>query len=312
MSKMKPLHSILVVGTIRNVEKTVEKEIRICLRALKNFKEISFFLVESDSNDNTILILEKLKSKIPNFTYLTLGVLSNKIPDQYNRIRYCRNKYVTYIRSLKINKPKFVLVVDLDGMNSALTAKSINSCFEREDWDAVVANQTFGYYDILALRHSKWQENDWRKDWLFYKANLNRFRRNLNKGVFNKLREYLDLDKVNYLLVYSKMIRIPKSYPWISIDSGFGGAAIYRTQVFQKFNYAKEFKTMETDHVSLNRKLVRSGGKIFINPKFINSHFNSYNINRYFIVRLVRIFIWNNKKIYNSKFYRLLKYINRK
>jgi hypothetical protein len=312
MSKMKPLHSILVVGTIRNVEKTVEKEIRICLRALKNFKEISFFLVESDSNDNTILILEKLKSKIPNFTYLTLGVLSNKIPDQYNRIRYCRNKYVTYIRSLKINKPKFVLVVDLDGMNSALTAKSINSCFEREDWDAVVANQTFGYYDILALRHSKWQENDWRKDWLFYKANLNRFRRNLNKGVFNKLREYLDLDKVNYLLVYSKMIRIPKSYPWISIDSGFGGAAIYRTQVFQKFNYAKEFKTMETDHVSLNRKLVRSGGKIFINPKFINSHFNSYNINRYFIVRLVRIFIWNNKKIYNSKLYRLLKYINRK
>ena len=253
---MKLLNSILVVGTIRNVEKTIEKEIRICLSALKNFEHISFFLVESDSNDNTLLILEKLKNSVPNFAYTSLGQLRQQIPDQYNRIRYCRNKYVKYLRSLKIKKPEFVLVVDLDGMNGALTAKSINSCFERSDWDAVVANQTFGYYDILALRHSKWQENDWRKDWLLYKSNLNRFKSNLYKGVFNKFREYLDLDKINYLLVYSKMIRIPKSYPWIRIDSGFGGAAIYRSEVFQKFNYAKEFKTMETDHVSLNRKLV--------------------------------------------------------
>ena len=309
---MKSPSSILVVGTIRNVEKTIEKEIRICVKALKNFEDISFFLVESDSNDNTLLILEKLKSKIPNFAYISLGLLSRKIPDQYNRIRYCRNKYVTYIRSLKIKKPQFVLVVDLDGMNGALTAKSLNSCFERNDWDVVVANQTFGYYDILALRHPKWQENDWRKDWLLYKSNLNRFKSNLNKRVFNKFREYLDLDKVNYLLVYSKMIRIPKSYPWISIDSGFGGAAIYRSEVFQKFNYSKEFKTMETDHVSLNRKLVRSGGKIFINPKFINSHFNTYNINRYFIFRFIRIFIWNHKNIYHSKFYRFLKYMSGK
>jgi|GEM_PF-429107 len=310
--KMKLPYSILVVGTIRNVEKTIEKEIKTCLMALKNFEDKSFYLVESDSDDNTVLILEQLKSNIPNFTYVSLGQMSKKIPDQYNRIRYCRNKYVTYIRSLKSKKPQFVLVVDLDGMNRALTSKSLNSCFERVDWDAVVANQTFGYYDILALRHSKWQENDWRKDWLLYKSNLNRFKSSLHKGAFNKFREYLDLDKVNYLLVYSKMIRIPKSYPWISIDSGFGGAAIYRRQVFQKFNYSKEFKTMETDHVSLNRKLKRSGGKIFINPKFINSHYNTYNINKYFIIRFIRIFIWNNKAIYHSRFYRLLKYINRR
>lgn len=309
---MKLLNSILVVGTIRNVEKTIEKEIRICLSALKNFEDISFFLVESDSNDNTLLILEELKNSVPNFAYTSLGQLRQQIPDQYNRIRYCRNKYVKYLRSLKIKKPEFVLVVDLDGMNGALTAKSINSCFERSDWDAVVANQTFGYYDILALRHSKWQENDWRKDWLLYKSNLNRFKSNLYKGVFNKFREYLDLDKINYLLVYSKMIRIPKSYPWIRIDSGFGGAAIYRSEVFQKFNYAKEFKTMETDHVSLNRKLVRSGGKIFINPKFINSHFNTYNINKYFLIRLIRHLIWNNKNIYHSKIYQFLKYITKK
>lgn len=309
---MKLLNSILVVGTIRNVEKTIEKEIRICLSALKNFEDISFFLVESDSNDSTLLILEKLKNSVPNFAYTSLGQLRQQIPDQYNRIRYCRNRYVKYLRSLKIKKPEFVLVVDLDGMNGALTAKSINSCFERSDWDAVVANQTFGYYDILALRHSKWQENDWRKDWLLYKSNLNRFKSNLYKGVFNKFREYLDLDKINYLLVYSKMIRIPKSYPWIRIDSGFGGAAIYRSEVFQKFNYAKEFKTMETDHVSLNRKLVRSGGKIFINPKFINSHFNTYNVNKYFLIRLIRHLIWNNKNIYHSKIYQFLKYITKK
>ena len=243
---------------------------------------------------------------MPNFEYVSLGDLSKKIPDQYNRIRFCRNKYVSYIRSIKKNKANYILVVDLDGMNKALNSKSILSCFKRNDWDVVVSNQTFGYYDILALRHPTWQERDWRQDSFLYSHNLNRFRTNFKKDY---LRRYLDQDKINYLLVYSKMIRIPKNYPWININSGFGGAAIYKNKVFRKFDYSKEFKTIETDHVSLNRKIIRSGGKIFLNPKFINSHLNTYNINRYFLIRFVRINLWNNKKIYNSRVYKYMRFI---
>ena len=107
------------------------------------------------------------------------------------------------------------------------------------------------------------------------------------------------------------MVRISKNSPWIEIQSGFGGAAIYKTKVFIKYDYSKEFETNETDHVSLHRKLLRDGGKIFINPKFINSHFNTYNLNRYFIVRKIRDFIWSHDFIYQSKFYGLLRSLSK-
>lgn len=297
--------SILVVGTIKNGERTLEREIRKCLKALSYFDKVSFYLVESDSSDKTLQILDNLKISNSNFDFVSLGDLSSRIPEQYNRIRYCRNEYVNYLRNIK-EKPELVLVVDLDGMNSALNSRSINSCFTRDDWDVVLANQTIGYYDILALRHHTWQINDWRADHEYYKNNLNRLQLT-KRSSFNYIKKYLDLDKTQYLAIYSKMIRIPRKNEWINVDSGFGGAAIYKSQVFLNYDYSKEFETNETDHVTLHRKLVRDGGKIFINPAFINAHFNTYNLNKFLIIRSFRTFIWNRKHIYQSKFYKNLK-----
>jgi hypothetical protein len=297
--------SVLVVGTVRNVENTVTREINKCLHALNGFKTIKFFLVESDSTDNTLLKLEILKNTLSNFSFLSLGELEQQIPDRLERIRYCRNSYVQYIRTLsKDNRPTYVLVVDLDGMNSALNSKSILSCFVRNDWDVVVANQTFGYYDILALRHPTWQKNDWSEEYRDEKKKADNLPLN---SWFYRIRYYLELDKIKHRVLYSKMVRINKKDPWIEIESGYGGAAIYKTKVFLKYDYSKEFTIIEADSVSLHRKLLRDNGKIFINPSFINSHFNTYNLNRYFIIRIIRNFIWNNKRIYQSKFYKLLK-----
>lgn len=302
--------SILVVATIRNVEKTLISEINKCIRALNEFKNIQFYLVESDSTDKTHVILKQLKETLPNFFYSSLGILQQQIPDRLERIRYCRNFYIRYIRSLsKENMPTYVLVVDLDGMNSALTSKSVCSCFVREDWDVVLANQTFGYYDILALRHPIWQKGDWMVEFKEQKKKINK-----PKSDFwiYKIIYFLSLDKVKRQVLYSKMIRINKKNSWIEVESGFGGAAIYKTEVLLKYDYSKEFESVETDHVSLHRKLSRDGGKIVINPRFINSHFNTYNINRYFVLRMIRIILWRNKRIYQSKLYQLVKSIKLK
>jgi hypothetical protein len=299
--------NLLVTGTIRNGEATLLKEFARASKATKIFSKVSYFLVESDSTDRTLEILKSIKAQYSNFDYISLGSLSEIIPEQYNRIRYCRNVYVEYIRNLdKSIKPEFVLVLDLDGMNSALSAKSIQSCFQRNDWDVVLSNQTFGYYDILALRQHKWQENDWRDNHDNYKANLNRVEFSRFKTI-NKFRKLIQLELVDYMAIYSKMVRISKSSPWISVESGFGGAAIYKTEVFLNYDYTKEFETRETDHVTLHRKLVRSGGKIFINPKFINSHFNTYNLNRYHIIRILRKFFWSRPYLLNSRLYKLIK-----
>jgi hypothetical protein len=300
--------TILVVATIRNVEKTLISEVNKCISALDGFKSIEFYLVESDSTDRTCMLLDQLKNDLSNFSYKSLGVLQKQIPDRLERIRYCRNFYIRYIQSLSKEKmPKYVLVVDLDGMNSALNSKSVRSCFVREDWDVVLANQTFGYYDILALRHPIWQKSDWTVEFEELKKKKNRPKSNF---LIYKVIYFLSLDKIKRQVLYSKMVRINKKDSWIEVESGFGGAAIYKTEVLLKHDYSKEFESAETDHVSLHRKILRDGGKIFINPRFINSHFNTYNINRYFILRMIRILIWRNKSIYKSKLYQLIKKIN--
>ena len=74
--------SILVVGTVRNVEKSIIKEIDKCIKSLVKFEDFKFYLVESDSTDNTLKILELLKKKLPNFEFSSLGILENKIPDR--------------------------------------------------------------------------------------------------------------------------------------------------------------------------------------------------------------------------------------
>ena len=298
---------MLLVGIVSNVSKTLDKELKVVLKALSVFHHVDIFLVESDSVDQTIKVLSKLESNNKNFKFSTLGQLRDKYPSRIERITHCRNVYVKYIRNhYAVSKWKYIAVADLDGMNSALKSKSINSCFVRDDWDVVIANQTFGYYDILALRLPNWQISDWRLDHVYYKNNLNRLELS-RRSIVRKIKKYLDLDKTLHLAVYSKMIRIPRRNEWIKVDSGFGGAAIYKSEVFLKYDYSKEFETSETDHVTLHRKLFRDGGRIYINPAFINSHFNTYNLNKFLIIRSFRTFIWGTKFIYQSKFYKNLK-----
>jgi len=289
---------ILVVGTVSNVSKSINQEIYRLMRALSNVKKVRFYLVESDSTDSTVHELSILKSTLDSFDFLSLGILKETIPDRLDRIRFCRNKYIDFIRSCNLeNCPTYTIVADLDGMNTAISKTGVKSCFKRLDWDVVTANQTFGYYDILALRKDGWQEADWREEYESAKEALVLNRINHFK-LISRLRRFLYLDRLKHKLLYSKMKKIKKNSSWISVNSAFGGLAIYKTEIFHKYDYEKEFYSIETDHVSLNRKIVRGGGKIFINPLFINSHFNEYNLNRIFLFRVVRNFIWKNRRIY--------------
>ena len=153
---------ILLVGTVSNVAQTIEKELKVVLKAMSVFDSVQVFLVESDSTDETVKILKKIALKNENFQFIALGKLKNKYPNRIARIAYCRDIYVKYIRDNNvISKWNYVAVADLDGMNFKLRKNGIQSCFETNvDWDGVMANQKFGYYDIYALRAPGWVEED--------------------------------------------------------------------------------------------------------------------------------------------------------
>lgn len=294
------MSDVLLVGTVSNVEKSLQYDLIKVLNALSNFKEISVFLVESDSSDQTSKLLSNFASQIPNFSFLSLGNLKSTIPDRIDRIRYCRNQYVSHIRNIPSSEfPIYIAVADLDGMNKALSKKALASCFKKNDWDVVLSNQKFGYYDVFALRHKEWQPNDCFTELEELKRKIP-LKNSNETNLIGKIKLNWAYDRARNKAIYSKMIRIRRNSPWIQVNSGFGGFAIYKSQLFLQHDYhTNRVLTKESEHVALHSKIVSSGGKIFINPALINSNFNTYNINRILIIREIRRLINKDSQVIN-------------
>ena len=246
--------NLLITGVVRNVEKTLEYDFLRISEAFSRFKEVEWFIVESDSEDETINELNAISAIYKNFKFKSLGNLRNSIPKRTERIAFARNAYLDEIET-KYTNVDFVVVCDLDGINSKLTQKSVNSCWENIYWDVCAANQDYNYYDISALRHNFWSSNNWIDSYNFF----------VEAGISRKtaLRNSL----------YSRMIRIPSQAKWIEVDSAFGGIAIYRRQVLNNARYfgLDTFGNEVCEHVAFHQKIKSIGGKIYINPRFINS-----------------------------------------
>ncbi|WP_190277121.1 hypothetical protein [Candidatus Planktophila dulcis] len=258
----------------RDVEHSISSEILRMCRSLKGFREVHFYVVESDSKDRTREKLEKLRNSTVNFRYISLGNLATAIPNRIERIRYCRNKYVEYIRE---NSEKFdyVVVADLDGINTGISRQAFESSFTSVlEWDMCAANQTGGYYDIYALRAKGWCESDYLRELEVKSQGLN------NRQLFH----------FRTALIYDRMKKINRQSPWIAVESAFGGIAVYKSKLFLEADYSAldESALRQCEHVDFNLKLKNMGYKLFINPALINSHWNTYNINRFTVVRRIR------------------------
>jgi hypothetical protein len=261
--------------------------------------EIDTYLVESDSSDTTPEVLMRTQATYPDFSFLSLGTLRTTIPDRVERIRFCRNVYVRFIvENFNLRRWDYVVVADLDGMNGALNLGSVRSCFSNLDWDCCLSNQTGGYYDIYALRHRTWQPGNCFVELEKLRAKYQNHQKS-RSNLVNKLYSTLSDDFAKKKAIYAQMWRIPKQSPWMEVDSGFGGLAIYKTSVFMKFDYSKIDKgSRDSEHVDLHRKMRAENNKIFINPRFINARWNTYNINRFFLIRQVRRMVWNSSIAY--------------
>lgn len=284
---------IAIVGTISNAEHSLHMNLRRLLNASSDFKVELIYLVESDSKDDTVNVLRRLSHELNNFHFMTLGELQQEIPDRISRIRFCRNQYVEELRKSAVGID-YVVVADLDGMNSRITKTGFNSSFMRSDWSAVLANQLGGYYDLLALRHQEWCPNDILTELRQEQEKIDTSHINIF-SFFKRFDRRLEFDQARKKAIYSKMRKIKISSDWIEVLSGFGGLGIYRFELFQNFDYSLQAGDLphESEHVAFSKKIVQSGGKVFINPRMINNFYNTYNVNRFFIIRQIRELYWN-------------------
>lgn len=219
-------------------------------------EEFDFLLIESDSKDATLYVLEFLSLQNQNFRYLSLGNLRSKIPERTERLSFCRNIYLEFFRSFEKYQDFDALVVaDFDNVNDSLTLEGVQSCFVRNDWDVCTANQHGPYYDIWALRHSEWSPGDcWMQ--------------------FEWLKRYLPTDDCAlYAAVYSKMITISPNSEWIQVESAFGGLGIYKRNAVLDANYngIDCYGNPCCEHVPFHQSMRLTNKRIFINPRLINS-----------------------------------------
>lgn len=253
--KQKSESNFLVVGVVRNCATKVRGDVSKIANALVGAKSVRWLLVESDSNDATLEVLSQLHKDIPSFDYLTKGSLRAQMPIRTDRLAYCRNAFLEEIRvNSKYSDIDYVVVSDFDGMNTHLTRESIDSCWERDDWDVCTANQGGPYYDVWTIRHPEWSPNDCFEQYKFM----------LSLGV--------PAHKAYYVSVYSRMITVPLASKWIEVDAAFGGLGIYKKEalICSKYTGVTEEGKEICEHVLLSEGIKKAGFRIFLNPKLIN------------------------------------------
>jgi hypothetical protein len=265
--------NVVVVGVVRNVAKTIEKDINRLNNSLSNFKNVNWLFVESDSQDETLSLLNKICLK-DDFDFITCGSLSNSISSRTQRIAFCRNKYLEQIRSNnKYSNTDYVIIADLDGVNDLVSSKVIESCWIRDDWDVCTANSTGPYYDIWALRHNEWSPNDCYRQLRFMDSFSTNKEKNLQAAVL------------------SKMIVIPYDSEWIKVNSAFAGLAIYKRKCFDfgEYNGIGYDGDEECEHVSFHKTLVDNDFSIYINPKLICGSTNEHSSQVTIFSSLIRV-----------------------
>jgi hypothetical protein len=282
-------YKFLIVGTVSNVENLLKRDFLQVYSAVSEIGAVEIFLVESDSQDKSVELLTSMSVEIPNFQFVALGNLRKQLENRIERIRFCRNKYVEFIQKNHVKeKWDYIVVADFDGMNSQISSRKITNALENSNlWDACFATQTLGYYDLYALRAGGWVENDVFED-LERLKRLNPFVEKSKIHFFNFLWAFMHYDRLRHVAIYSKMKRLNSGL--VSVDSAFGGFALYKPFIFERFNYEKTDKnaTSGCEHLDLHFKCKKDGLELVIDSQLTNSYWNDYNLNKFKFIRFLR------------------------
>lgn len=253
--------NFLIVGLARNCGKHIQNEVETINKAFSDGKSTKWLIIESDSDDNTLVKLESLKSKV-NLNNISLGRLRDDYPKRTERIAVCRNMYLDEIRrNNDYANIDYVVVADLDGVNSKLSSESVKSCWHSEyQWDACFANQSAPYYDIWALRHTFWSPNNC--------VEQERYLRSLG----------LDEFSCRYVSVLSRMVTIPINAKPIKVKSAFGGLGIYKKDLLNEGEYIglNEEGDEVCEHVYFHVNHCNRAN-LFIIPSLVNCNFNKHS-----------------------------------
>ncbi len=218
----------------------------------KLFSEICVMVAHDSSADNTLDVLNHIKSKIPCEMLIVEPVIPPNPVDRVEKLCISRNTLLDTIRNGKWRDWEYMIIIDLDDVCSLpINIEPIRELLDREDWDSVSFNLK-DYYDIWALAYKPYVISCW------------------NWGPIRPCSS--DVVKVMKRDISIRLSLLPPN-ALFSCDSAFNGFALYRLHKFLDCKYTfiePEFDTHNPADVdtSIKRfnKLCPSAKQFFIYP----------------------------------------------
>ena len=240
-------YDVIIAGTVRNVEKYIEKSLRNVDRCGALFKSYQVVVYENDSSDKTREILQRVKRD--NYHYIFEDGITEK--RRAVRIANGRNKILEAVRGMKAD---LLIMLDLDDRNeSGRFVETIETCFYNEDWDVVSANQSDTYYDLWALRKECVLDYD-------FSLQIAKIQKAESKEAGDQWYKALN-DSIHFEPGYL-----------VPVKSAFGAAAIYRLRSIPSscryvgsYEFGPHQGTEQCEHVEFHRCI---GGRRYINSSF--------------------------------------------
>lgn len=239
-------NKVCIVGLAYNLGNKVEKLIRKCKRLLSPWhKDSSVVVYCYDSTDDTFNYLKNKQAENP-WLILPEIVLENK----KNMSRLVRMAHLRNICLQHIDKSAdYILITDYDlsgplSLDGIANSISYMNKYEKDSYDVMCANGLLSVVGLnIHLPFAGWDYYD-----PFAVKMLDGYRP--TTGPFNSL--------------IMKRGDAP-----IDVISGFGGAGLYKIELFTKKKYKYIADENECEHVTLHEMMFNDGYKIAINPSMI-------------------------------------------
>ena len=260
-------NQVIIAGCVRDTAASLPSVLRNIEAIAANFQQCEVVICENDSRDSSLSILHSWRDSCP----LPVTILSSHLSlvHRVRRIAWARNRILDHIRSSHLGSYDHLIMMDMDGVNSRVSARGVLSGFTSgEEWDVLTANQPDYYYDHFALRTPRYDLNPYspseRYKWI--------------NGT--NLKYFFDTEG-------SDQSRIPHKRALIPVLSAFGGLAIYRLGLFEGLRYEPAavldekgnhflhpitgIEEFECEHVDMHAKMrAKSDAKIYINARMLN------------------------------------------